>query len=86
MSKGAIVLPSAQMPPAGETNRSRWDRARISLLVLIGVIAAMAIVCIAVAVVSSAQSANEVSANSQQQLIRRAIIDHAERALRKVSR
>jgi diguanylate cyclase len=69
------------MPPASETNRSRWDRARISLLVLIGVIAAMAIVCIAVAVVSSAQSANEVSASTEQQLIRRAISDHAERAL-----
>jgi sensor domain CHASE-containing protein len=57
------------------------DRARLGLLALIGVIVAMAIICIAVAVFSSAQRANEVAADSQQLLIRRAINDHAERAL-----
>jgi len=81
MSKGGSVLPSAQTQAAGETNRSRLDRARLGLLALIGVIVAMAIICIAVAVLSSAQRANEVAANSQQLLIRQAINDHAERAL-----
>jgi EAL domain-containing protein (putative c-di-GMP-specific phosphodiesterase class I)/GGDEF domain-containing protein len=57
------------------------DRARLGLLALIGVIVAMAMICIAVAVLSSAQHANEVAANSQQLLIRRAINDHAGRAL-----
>jgi sensor domain CHASE-containing protein len=81
MSKGGSVLPSAQTQTAGETNRSRLDRARLGLLALIVVIVAMAIICIAVAVFSSAQRANEVAANSQQLLIQRAINDHAERAL-----
>jgi EAL domain-containing protein (putative c-di-GMP-specific phosphodiesterase class I)/GGDEF domain-containing protein len=81
MSKGGTVLPSAQTQTAGETNRSRLDRARLGLLALIGVIVAMAMICIAVAVLSSAQHANEVAANSQQLLIRRAINDHAGRAL-----
>ncbi len=75
------MLPSAQTQTAGETNRSRLDRARLSFLALIGVIVAMAIICIAVAVLSSARRANEVAANSQQLLIQRAINDHAERAL-----
>ena len=75
------MLPSAQTQTAGETNQSRLDQARLSLLALIGVIVAMAIICIAVAVLSSAQRANEVAANGQQLLIQRAINDHAERAL-----
>jgi diguanylate cyclase (GGDEF)-like protein len=81
MSKGGTVLTSAQTQTAGEINRSRLDRARLGLLALIGVIVAMAIICIAVAVLSSAPRANEVAANSQQLLIRRAINDHAERTL-----
>ena len=67
------------MQTAGETNRSRWDEARAGLLVLIGVIVAVAIVSVAVAVLSSAKRANEVSANNQQLLIKGAIGDHAER-------
>jgi diguanylate cyclase (GGDEF)-like protein len=51
------------------------------LFLVIGVIVAMAMMCIAVAVLSSAQRANEVAASTQQQLINRAIRDHAERAL-----
>src|SRR5437764_10082664 len=81
MSKGGTVLPSAPTQAAGETNRSRLDRALLGLLTLIGVIIAMAIICIAVAVLSAAQRTNEVAANSQQLLIQRAINDHAERAL-----
>jgi len=75
------VLPSAQIQTAGETNRSRWDRARLRLVILIGLIVALAIICIAVAVLSSAQRADEVSASSQQQLITKAINEHADRTL-----
>jgi diguanylate cyclase (GGDEF)-like protein len=81
ISKGGNVLPSAQIQTAGETNRSRWDRARLRLVVLIGIIVALAIICIAVAVLSSAQRADEVSAASQQQLITKAINEHADRTL-----
>jgi diguanylate cyclase (GGDEF)-like protein len=70
------------MQTAGETNRSRWDEARTGLLVLIGIIVAVAIVSIAVAVLSSARRANEVSAHHQQLLIQRAITERAQRVLR----
>jgi hypothetical protein len=52
--QGGNVLPSAHIQTAGETNRSRWDRARLRLVFLIGVMVALAIICIAVAVLSSA--------------------------------
>jgi diguanylate cyclase len=80
-SKGGDVLPAAPIQSAGETNRSRWDGARLRLLISIGIIAALAIICIAVAVLSSARRADAVSAASQQQLITRAINEHADRTL-----
>ncbi len=56
----------------------------MSLVIPIGVIVAVAIVCIVVAVLTSAQRADEVSATTEQQLIRQAIIDHSGRALHQV--
>jgi len=47
----------------------------------IGVIVAVAIVCIVVAVLTSAQRADEVTGNNEQELIRRSLVDHSERAL-----
>src|SRR6266446_2636997 len=61
MSKGGTVLPSAQTQIAGETNRSRLDRARLSFLALIGVIVAMAIICIAVAELSTATAMHMIA-------------------------
>jgi diguanylate cyclase (GGDEF)-like protein len=78
---GASVLPSARSRIAGETKASRWDRARVSLVIPIGVIVAVAIVCVVVAVLTSAQRADEVSLNTEQQLVKLALIDHAERGL-----
>jgi diguanylate cyclase (GGDEF)-like protein len=78
------VLPSAQARIAGESKRSRWDQARLSLVVPIGVIVAVAIVCVIVAVLTSAQRADEVSFNREQQLIRQAVADHAHRVLRQL--
>jgi diguanylate cyclase len=79
---GASVLPLARSQTAGETKVSRWDRARVSLVIPIGVIVAVAIVCVVVAVLTSAQRADEVSINTEQQLVKQALIDHGERALR----
>jgi diguanylate cyclase (GGDEF)-like protein len=79
------VLPSAQSQIAGESEGSRWDQARVSLVMPIGVIVAVAIVCVVVAVLTSAQRADEVSFNTEQQLVRQALIDHGERALRLVN-
>jgi len=76
------VWPSAQIPIAGETNRSRWDQARVRLLIPIGVIVAIAIVCIAVGVLSSAQRADRISADSEKEAVLRSIDENADRALR----
>jgi len=78
------VLPSAQSQIAGERKRSRWHQVRLSLLMPIGVIVAVAIVCVVVAVLTSAQRADEVSLNREQQLIQRAIAGHGARALREL--
>ena len=75
------VVPSARSHIAGESKRSRWDRSRASLVLPIGVIVAVAIVCVIVAVLTSAQRADEVSFNTEQQLVRQAMVDHSLRAL-----
>jgi diguanylate cyclase len=80
--KGGNVWPAAQIPIAGETNRSRWDQARVRLLIPIGVIVAIAIVCIAAGVLSSAQRADRISADSEKESILRSIDENADRALR----
>jgi diguanylate cyclase (GGDEF)-like protein len=82
ISKGGNVLPSAQMKTAAETNRSRWDHARVHLLIPIGIMVVIAIICIAVGVLSSAQRANRISADSEEQAILRSLDENAERALR----
>ncbi len=76
------MLPSAQIQTAGDTNRSRWEEARARLLIPIGTIVVIAIICIAVGVLSSAQRANRISADSEKQSILRSINENAERALR----
>src|SRR5215469_9920851 len=78
---GGSVVPSARSHIAGESKRSRWDRSRASLVLPIGVIVAVAIVCVIVAVLTSAQRADEVSFNTEQQLVRQAMVDHGLRAL-----
>ena len=76
------MLPAAQIQTAGETNRSRWDHARVRLLIPIGIIVGVAIIGIAVGVLSSAQRANRISAESEEQAILRSLDENAERALR----
>jgi len=61
-----------------------WDRARLSVVVPIGVIVAVAIVCIVVAVLSSAQRADVVAVDHEKQLFSRAIANYGDRVLREV--
>ena len=75
---------SAQERIAGEIKGSRWNHARVSLVLPIGVIVAVSIICVIVAVLSSAQRADEVSFNRQQQLIQRAIVNHGVRVLQQL--
>ena len=53
-------------------------------MVPIGVIVAVAIVCIVVAVLSSAQRADEVAVQHEKQLFSRALTNYGERVLREV--
>jgi diguanylate cyclase (GGDEF)-like protein len=62
-----------------------WDRARLSIVVPIGVIVAVAIVCIVVAVLSSAQRADQVAVQHERQLFSRALINYGERVLRETN-
>ena len=55
---------------------------RLSVVVPIGVIVAVAIVCVVVAVLGSAQRADEVALDNERQLFTRALNHHAERVLR----
>ena len=59
-----------------------WDRARLSVVVPIGVIVAVAIICIVVAVLSSAQRADVVAVDHERQMFSRALSNYGERVLR----
>ena len=76
------MLPSARLPIAGERKGSRWDQAR--LVAPIGVIVVTAILCVIVAVLTSARRADEVAFNTEQQLLAQAIDEHGLHAMRLV--
>jgi diguanylate cyclase (GGDEF)-like protein len=61
-----------------------WDRARLNVILPIGAIVAIAIVCIVVAVISSARRADEVSVSTERDLLMVAIKNHSERVLREL--
>src|SRR5712671_1739255 len=61
-----------------------WSHIRLSVVVPIGVIVAVAIVCIVVAVLSSARRADEVALDTERQLFTRALANHGERVLREI--
>jgi diguanylate cyclase (GGDEF)-like protein len=61
-----------------------WDRAQLSVVIPISVIVAVAIVCIVVAVLSSAQRANEVALEQEKRLFTKSIVNHGERVLREL--
>jgi len=71
-------------PQAEERQYTSWDRARLSVVVPIGVIVAVAIVCIVVAVLSSAQRADEVAIEHETQLFSTALNTLGTRVLREV--
>ncbi|MGA9283135.1 MAG: hypothetical protein WBW00_17880, partial [Pseudolabrys sp.] len=59
-----------------------WDRVGLSVVVPIGVIVAVAIVCVVVAVLSSAQRADVVAVDNERQMFSRALSNYGERVLR----
>jgi len=78
------VITSARPQIAEDSNRSRWDRARLRLIVPIGAIVAVGVVCLIVAIVTSARRADEVSVDRERQLIQQAIMGRGARVLREV--
>ena len=68
-----------------EHNYTSWDRARLSVVVPIGAIVAVAIICIVVAVLSSAKRADEFAVAHEKTLLSRALVNQGERLLREVS-
>jgi diguanylate cyclase (GGDEF)-like protein len=78
-------LQAVARPRAFEHRQSTsWDRARLSVVVPIGVIVAVAIVCIVVAVLSSAQRADSVAVDHERQLLSGAFDTQSEQVLREV--
>jgi diguanylate cyclase (GGDEF)-like protein len=73
-----------QSPIGGKRKHTLWDRAHLRVVVPISVIVAVAIVCVVVAVLTSAGRADEVALDQERQLFTRAVADHGERVLREV--
>lgn len=64
--------------------QASWDRARLSIVLPISIIVAVAILCVVVAVVTSARRADEVTFEHEKRLLSRAIANHGEQLLREL--
>jgi hypothetical protein len=74
----------ASSRPTAERARSKpagWDRTRLGVLLPLCVVVAVAIVCIVVAALTSAQCADEVAVAHDRLLLSRAITNHSEWSL-----
>jgi diguanylate cyclase (GGDEF)-like protein len=69
----------------GKSKPTGWDRTRLGVLVPLGVVVAVAIVCIVVAALTSAQRADEVAIEREQHLLTRAILNHGEWSLQRLN-
>jgi diguanylate cyclase (GGDEF)-like protein len=61
-----------------------WNRARLGVLVPLGAVVAVAIICIVVAALTSAQRADDVALKRERDLLTRAIVNHGEWSLRRL--
>jgi diguanylate cyclase len=75
---------SAQPDIAEDSNQSRWDRARLRLFLPIGLIVAVAVLCLVIAILTSARRADEVTLDREDQLLENAISGRGTRVLREV--
>jgi diguanylate cyclase (GGDEF)-like protein len=75
---------SAQSDVAGASHWSRWDQARLRLIVPIGTIVGVAIICLVVVILVSARRADEASLKRDQQLIQHALEGRGARVLREL--
>ena len=78
------MLAANQSSLADTSAQKGWDRARLSVVLPISVIVVVAIVCIVVAVFTSAQRADEVALTHDKRLLTRSLTNHGERILREL--
>ena len=83
-AKGNSVSASAQPDIAEGSKRPRADQILRRLVLPIGVLVAVAIICVIVAVLTSARRADEVSFKREQELIQQAIADRGAQVLREL--
>src|SRR5262245_59314717 len=77
-----VVLPVADNVIRFGTHAGRAER--LSIVLPIGVIVAVAILCVLVAVLGSARRADEVAVDAEQRLLSRALANHSQRVLREL--
>jgi sensor domain CHASE-containing protein len=77
-------LQQAASDNGGERKALSWNHVRLSVVVPISIIVAVAIGCVVVAVYGSAHRADEVALANERQLFTRALNYHADRVLREV--
>jgi diguanylate cyclase (GGDEF)-like protein len=72
----------SQVASARERSKpTGWNRTRLGVLVPLGIVVAVAILCIVVAALSSAQRADDVALERERQLFSRAVVNHGQWAL-----
>jgi diguanylate cyclase (GGDEF)-like protein len=75
---------SNQSALAESEMQKSWDRARLGVVIPISIIVVIAIVCIVVAVLTSARRADEVALATERDLLNKAIVAEGERILREL--
>jgi diguanylate cyclase (GGDEF)-like protein len=81
---GILAVAETNAGLADKGTQVSWNRARLSIVIPISVIVAVAILCIVVAVLTSARRANEVALEHEKRLLSRAIANHGEQLLREL--
>ncbi len=79
----SVVTPRGQAEPRDQ-KPAVWDRARLGVVVPLCVVVVVAIVCIIVAALTSANRADEVALENEKNLLTRAIANHGEWSLRRL--
>jgi len=82
--EGHLTLASTDFAERRNTHVTSQARPRLSVVVPIGIIVAIAIFCVIVAVLGSAQRADEVALGTERQLFTRALSNYGNRILREV--
>jgi diguanylate cyclase len=75
---------SAQPDNAGDSKRSRFDFAWLRLIIPIGTIVVVAVICLIIAILTSARRADEMALKREQQLIQQSIVERGARMLRQL--